>query len=196
MTCLRPTSLLPRMAMLMLATSHLAHFGMVSGCAREHQPARPASVQVVRVNAGAHEPIVDELGRTWEADNGFWGGGGVADRGPIAVAATPTASIYRTERWGVTEFRRPMPNGRYLVRCHFAETFKEQVPVGHRLMIVDVQGVTFARVDVMQEVGWRAALVKEAHVTVNDGILLIRFGSVAGSHHVPLINAVEVLPLP
>jgi hypothetical protein len=170
----------------------------VQGCSEE-KPAPPTAALehqpvVVRVNAGAAEPLVDEPGSSWEADGGFWGGG-VVNRGQIEIANTDIPSIYRTERWGHTEFRRPLPNGRYLVRLHFPETYPGEMRPGLRMADIDVSGTRLPQVDVLAETGGKfVAMVREASVSIEKGELLIRFASVPGGHHGVMINGIEIVP--
>lgn len=177
----------------------LVVFIALIGCSDEKPTAKAIVEQetkptVIRVNAGAAQAITDEQGNVWEADSGFWGGS-VVDRGQIDIANTDIPSIYRTERWGHTEFRREIPNGRYLVRLHFAETYPGQMRPGLRMADIDVAGVRLPPVDVMGQTGGKfIALVKEVPVTIERGELLIRFASVPGGHHGVMINGIEILP--
>jgi endoglucanase len=171
----------------------------IPGCGSVSPPVQPngrdtGERSTIRVNAGAAQAITDESGNHWEADSGFWGGG-VANRGEIPIADTPTPSIYRTERWGHTEFRRQLPDGRYLVRLHFAETYDGTMREGLRQMIVDVNGQTSDRFDVYAITGGKfKAMVKEFDIRVTDGNLLVRFAGAPGTHHATMINGIEMIP--
>lgn len=147
----------------------------------------------IRIKAGVTAPLKDEAGVTWEADRGFLDGETV-DRGDVAIANTKTPSLYRSERYGMSRFSAPVPNGKYTVKLHFAETFEEITSDGGRVFSFNVEGKEFKDFDVfVQAKGAFRALVKSVDVEVTDGKLDITFTSKIEN---PEINALEIIPAP
>lgn len=147
--------------------------------------------QPIRVNCGAPTDAVDERGLRWSADAGFFDG--------VAVSEASTAGdgaelplVCRSERYAMSGFWRPVPNGRYRVRLTFCESYDGITAPGQRIFDVEVEGVPLQRVDPFGETGGaHRALVREVTVNVRDGKLDIRF---LGERQFPLVNAIEILP--
>ncbi|HEV8607481.1 MAG TPA: malectin [Tepidisphaeraceae bacterium] len=157
--------------------------------------ARPAtwstSARAIRIDAGSTKVFTDADGNTWRADAGF-SGGGMVDRGNIQIANTRNPAMYRTEHWGMNVFSTPVPNGRYNVLLHFAETYPEITAAGQRVFTVKVEDQEIKDLDVFKEAGGAAkALVKAVPVTVKDGKLDISF--TFGEQN-PEINGIEIIP--
>jgi Malectin domain len=161
---------------------------------RQASEIRPASadVPVIRVNAGSTAALRDSRGNTWEPDSNF-DGGEIVDRGPIPIANTDKPGVYRTEHYVMTGWHKDLPNGRYAVNLHFAETCPYINAAGQRVFHMNVQGIDCRDFDVFKEAGGRdRALIKTFHVAVTDGHLVIRF--VQTDKNAPEINGIEVLP--
>ncbi len=157
-------------------------------------PSVPAAVSAagVRIAAGHDRPVSGPRGAVWEPDSGFEGGAKF-DRGAVAIENTQFPDLYRCEHYGMTAFRRPLPNGRYRVDLHFAETYPAVTAPGQRVFGMDVQDQHVDRIDLFQEAGGqRRALVKTFHVTVADGTLHIAFKKT--DRNVPEINGIEIVP--
>ncbi|HWE97391.1 MAG TPA: malectin domain-containing carbohydrate-binding protein [Tepidisphaeraceae bacterium] len=147
---------------------------------------------VVRVTAGSTMPLRDPRGNAWDADSNF-DGGEIVDRGPIAIANTDNPGVYRTEHYVMTGWHKEMPNGKYAVNLHFAETCDHITAAGQRVFHMNVQGVDCRDFDVFKEAGGHdRALIKTFHVAVADGRLFIRFERT--DKDAPEINGVEVIP--
>jgi hypothetical protein len=147
---------------------------------------------VVRVHAGSVTPLQDPRGNTWDADSSF-DGGEIVDRGPIAIANTDNPGVYRTEHYVMTGWHKDLPNGKYAVNLHFAETCDHITAVGQRVFHMNVQGIDCRDFDVFKEAGGRdRAVIKTFHVAVTDGRLFIRFDRT--DKDAPEINGVEVIP--
>jgi len=150
-----------------------------------------AAGPTTRINAGADKPITDALGNAWLADSGFVGGSTV-DRGNIKIENTKIPEIYRTEHWGMTAFAYKVPNGKYAVKLHFAETYEGVTAAGQRLFTLSVEGKEIKDLDVFKEAGGaNKAFVKPVDVAVNDGELNITFKE--GEQN-PEINGIEIIP--
>lgn len=147
----------------------------------------------LRIDSGSTATYTDSTGNLWHADSNYQGGK-VANRGTIEIANTEDDPIYQTERWGMTAYRVPLPNGRYTVRLHFAETNPNFTRAGIRIFHVNVEGQQLNDVDVFAQAGGQTrALIKTFDVHVTDGELTITF---TASVENPEINGVEVIPAP
>ena len=151
------------------------------------------SIPAVRIEAGGAANFVDSNGNTWLADTGFTvGGGAVVDRGNIAIGNTINDRIYQTERWGMTAFTYPVPNGAYQVNLHFAETYAGITAAGQRVFNANVEGTAINNIDVFAQAGGaNIALVKSACVIVSDGQLNVTFTATVNN---PEINGIEIIP--
>jgi endoglucanase len=160
-----------------------------SGTLRSAESAgKPAAI---RINAGAFAPSTDAEGNTWLADQGFLGGDTI-DRGNIAIGNTNNPSVYRTERYSMTGFSHALPNGKYIVKLHFAETFEEISGPKQRVFSFNVEGKEFADFDIYAKAGGaQKACVETVEVEVADGKLDITFTS---SVENPEINGIEIIP--
>jgi len=152
---------------------------------------RNASAKAIRIDAGSPTPFVDADNNTWQPDKRF-SGGGMVNRGNINIENTRNPGLYRTEHWGMNAFSMPIPNGRYNVLLHFAETYPEITAAGQRVFTVKVEDQEIRDLDVFKEAGGAAkALVKTVPVTVADGKLDITF--TFGEQN-PEINGIEIIP--
>src|SRR5258708_40156795 len=134
---------------------------------------------------------MDEIGVMWVTDQGFSGGDTIA-RPDIEIANTKTPSLYRAERYSMTGFSYKLPNGKYTVKLHFAETFEEITAAGQRVFSFNVEGKEFKDFDVFAKAGGAArAYVETVNVDVTAGKLDITFTSNIQN---PQINALEIIP--
>ena len=166
-------------------------------------PAPPASPEntapapvlpPVRIKAGSSRPITDAEGNLWLADQGF-GGGETAERSDhLAIANTESPALYQAERYGMTSFAYPVPNGKYTVKLHFAETYDAIKGPGERVFTFIVEGHQFKNFDVWAKAGGaQRACVETVAVEVTDGELNINFIPQTEN---PEINGIEILPAP
>ncbi|HEX7469414.1 MAG TPA: malectin [Verrucomicrobiae bacterium] len=146
----------------------------------------------VRINAGSGTPSNDSSGNTWLPDQGFVGGD-VVDRGSdMEIANTKDPAIYRTEHFSMDSFSCKLPNGKYVVKLHFAETYEGITEAGQRVFSFTVNGQEFMDFDVWVKAGGpRRAYIETINVEVTDGKLAIIFTSKADN---PEINGIEILP--
>jgi hypothetical protein len=155
--------------------------------------AMPASAQVaIRIDAGASAPYTNAAGEVWLADQGF-ADGDTVDRGSdVQIANTDDPAIYRTEHYGMTSFSQAVPNGKYTVKLHFAETFDDITGPGQRVFSFNVGGHEFKDFDVYAKAGGaKRAYVETTDAEVTDGKLAITFTTNVQS---PEINGIEIIP--
>src|SRR5690606_8735088 len=91
--------------------------------ATTHSPSGP--LPTLRINAGGPS-YVDSLGRTWLADTGY--NTGKSSTESVSVTGTSDPQLFRTNRFDEPAqpellYTFALPNGSYLVRLHFAETY-------------------------------------------------------------------------
>jgi endoglucanase len=147
----------------------------------------------IRIKTGITKPLTDETGVTWLADRGFKDGETI-ERPDLPIAKTKTPSVYRAERYSMTAFSEAVPNGKYNVKLHFAETYDGITGPGQRVFSFNVEGKNFKDFDVWVASGaFGTAYIETVPVEVKDGKLDITF--TAGVEN-PEINAIEILPAP
>jgi hypothetical protein len=156
-------------------------------------PAAPMAAGLpIRIDAGATALYTDSNGNVWLPDQGFVDGD-VVDRGnDVQIANTQDQAIYRTERYGMSSFSYKLPNGKYVVKLHFAETYEDITGVGQRVFSFNVAGHEFKDFDVWAKAGGaRRAYVETVNVDITDGKLDITFTTNIQS---PQINGIEIIP--
>ena len=153
-------------------------------------PAAP--VAAIRINAGATAPYTDSNGNVWLPDQGF-ADGDTVDRGnDVQIANTKDPAIYRTERYGMSAFSYKLPNGKYIVKLHFAETYVNITGSGQRVFSFNVAGQEFKDFDVWAKAGGaKRAYIETVNVDITDGKLDITFTTNIQS---PEINGMEIIP--
>ena len=144
----------------------------------------PVARMAIRVNCGATESYTDKAGNTWAADQLWetgrtWGadGGLTVDRGSLGITGTDAPRVYELERYSMSSYKFTVPNGKYTVRLHFAETFEGIMGPGERVFSVSVPGQEVLKdLDLFKTVGFLKPLVKEYRsVSVENGQLMIGF---------------------
>lgn len=157
-------------------------------------PAAPASqtaAAAVRVDAGAPAPYTDSSGNIWQADKGF-DGGDVIERPEISIANTQTPKLYQSEHYSMNSFSCDVPNGKFVAKLHFAETFEGITGPGGRVFSFNVQGREFKDFDVWVKAGGaNRAYVETVPVEVTNGKFKITFTSNIEN---PQICAIELTP--
>jgi hypothetical protein len=156
-------------------------------------PAKPmAAGLAVRINAGATAPYTDADGNVWLPDQGFVDGDTVDRGNDLQIANTQDQAIYRTERYGMSSFSYKLPNGKYIVKLHFAETYEDITGPGQRVFSFNVAGHEFKDFDVWAKAGGaRRAYIETVNVNITDGKLDITFTTNIQS---PQINGIEIIP--
>jgi hypothetical protein len=173
-----------------------------SAMASQAAPAAPAApvaetaavvpaVPPVHIKAGSTDSFKDSEGNVWLPDQGFTDGETV-ERADLEIANTTTPAIYRSERYSMTAFSYPVPNGKYIVKLHFCETFDGITGPGQRVFSFKVEGQDFKDFDVWAKAGGPLhAYVQTVNVEVTDGKLDISFTPNVEN---PQINGIEILP--
>jgi hypothetical protein len=155
----------------------------------------PTQQSVIRIDAGASTAYTNSVGEVWLADQGFEGGD-TSDRGSdLQITNATDQTIYRTEHYGMTSFSQALPNGKYTVKLHFAETYDGIGGPGERVFSVKVGEQEIKDLDVFAKTGGlnRAYVVTMDNVNITNGKLDITFTENIQS---PEINGIEIIPAP
>ena len=166
--------------------------GSVASAPAAATPEAPTLTPPVRIKAGQTTSFTDSDGNTWLPDQGFADGETIERASDLAVANTKDPGLYRTERFSMTSFSCKVPNGKYLVKLHFAETFEGISGAGERVFSFNVQGQDFKDFDVWAKAGGGLkAYVETIPVEVTNGKIDISFTPKVEN---PEINGIEILP--
>ncbi len=155
--------------------------------------------------AQVREGVAKDLPPTRPTFGGFGGGPrgrGGPPRGPApggngggsapAIAGTKDPGLFTSEHWGMSAFSHQIPNGKYLAKLYFAETYDGITGPGQRVFSFDVQGHEFKDFDVWAKAGGpRRAYIETVPVEVTNGEFRVRFTTQVES---PAIKAIEVVP--
>ncbi|MCK6486815.1 MAG: hypothetical protein L6R48_00490 [Planctomycetes bacterium] len=154
-----------------------------------------------RIDCGAGQGHVDGAGRRWLPDQEFLAAdcgygrasGEVASRGAIPIAGTDAPEVHRSEVYGDrVRYVVPLPAGRWLVRCHFAETHAPNTRPGMRSFRLAVAGAPPVEgIDIVaRSGGQRTALVIDSGpvALAAPGPLEIALSGNA------CINGIEIVP--
>ena len=161
------------------------------GAAAPAPAATAPAAKTVRIKAGKSEPVKDADGNLWLADQGFEGGQTI-ERPDIQIANTKSPDLYRAERYSMDSFSWPVPNGKYVVKLYFAETFEGINGPGERVFSFNVQGREFKDFDVWVKAGGPLrAYVETVNVEATNGAIKITFTPKVEN---PQINAIEIIP--
>ncbi len=158
-------------------------------------PAAPATNVVsltppVCIKPGVTEKWTDAAGNVWLPDQGYTDGE-IYEATDAAVTNTPDAALYRTERYSMTAYNFAVPNGKYIVKLHFAEVYSGITGPGDRVFSFSVQGHDFKDFDIWVKAGgFNKACVESVDVEVTDGKLKIMFTPKVEN---PKINGIEIL---
>ena len=153
-------------------------------------PAVPALKLPLRIKAAATEPFTDKNGNLWLADQGF-ADGETTERPDASITGASDPRIYQSERYSMTSFTEPLPNGKYLVKLHFCETYDGITGPGQRVFSFNVAGHEFKDFDVWAKSGgFQHAYVETVPVEITNGKLEITFTSNIEN---PEINGIEIL---
>ncbi len=156
--------------------------------------AKPApATAAIRIKAGP--PVArftaDADGNVWLPERGFTGTDSIGRDG-LAIANTKNPGIYQSEHYSMTAFSEPVPNGKYTVKLHFAETYEGITGAGMRVFSFNVEGKEFKDFDVWVKAGGFArAYIETVEVEVKDGKLDISFTPQVEN---PQINGIEIIP--
>ncbi|GGO83906.1 S8 family serine peptidase [Wenjunlia tyrosinilytica] len=166
----------------------------------------PVKVVVPRYQAAidtgsAGKAVVDALGDTWKPDQKYSAGsygyqGNSSTRSTSRpITGTDDPKLYQNSREGMYEYRFDnVPNGTYTVELDFAELATARP--NKRVFDVLAEGTeVLPSLDIALEAGSYAAVHRGYTVTVDDGVLNVRFVAHTG-YGKPVVNALRVTERP
>ena len=174
---------------------------------KEAEPASSApavapaeSKLVIRVACGASQPYTDKNGDLWLPDQVKAPGASLSPPDGMTIERWETfevpnvafPQIFRTERYSMSAYEFGLPNGKYTVRLHFAETYTGIAGPGDRVYSFAVQGQKPEKdFDIFKEAGgpYKAIQREYKGVEVTDGKLRITFTPNVQN---PAINGIEI----
>ena len=159
----------------------------------ETTAAAPApAAKPIRIKAGQSTPFTDSSGNVWLAEQGFEGGSTIDRDASTAIAGTKDAGLFLSEHYSMDSFSTKLPNGKYIAKLYFAETFDGITGPGQRVFSYKVQGKEFKDFDIWAKTGGaNRAYIETVPVEVTDGQFKITFTSQVEN---PEINAIEIIP--
>jgi hypothetical protein len=152
---------------------------------------KKVELPTIRIKTGVTEGFTDNSGNAWLPDQGF-ADGETIDRPDMPIEGATDQRIYRAERYSMTKFTQPLPNGKYTVKLHFCETYDGITGAGQRVFSFNVAGHEFKDFDVWAKSGGlQHAYVETVPVEITGGKLEITF---TPNIENPQINGIEILP--
>lgn len=109
-----------------------------------------------------------------------------------AVTGTKDPGLFASEHYGMRSFSQKLPNGKYLAKLYFAETYERVTEAGQRVFSFTVQGQEFKDFDIWKKAGGlRKAYIESVPVEVTDGEFRVVFTAKVEN---PAIKAIEIIP--
>jgi enterochelin esterase-like enzyme len=150
------------------------------------------AAKTLRIKAGQSAPFTDSSGSVWLPEQGFAGGATIGRSPGTAIAGTKDAGLFLSEHYSMDSFSYKLPNGKYLAKLYFAETFDGIGGPGQRVFSYNVQGHDFKNFDIWAKTGGaNRAYVETVPVEVTNGEFRITFKAQVEN---PEINAIEIIP--
>ena len=120
------------------------------------------------------------------------GPGGVGSGAAATVSGTKDPALFTSEHWGMTAFSAKLPNGKYLAKLYFAETYAGITGSGQRVFSFNVMGREFKDFDIFVKAGGpNRAYIETVPVEVTNGEFRIVFTRQVEN---PAIKAIEIVP--
>ena len=167
---------------------------------------KSGSLTLMQLRSGIEKDLA-QAGQGFSPSSGAFGGPGGGPRGPggspggpggrgggLATAFTGTKDpgLFTSEHWGMSAFTSKIPNGKYVAKLYFAETYEGITAPGQRVFSIDVQGHQIKDFDIWVKAGGpRRAYIETVPVEVTNGELRVVFTAKVEN---PAINAIEIIP--
>ncbi len=150
------------------------------------------AAKTIRIKAGQSTPFTDSAGNVWSAEEGFEGGATIERDPAPTIEGTKDPGLFLNEHYSMDSFSCKVPNGKYLAKLYFAETFEGVTGPGGRVFSFNVQGREFKDFDIWVKAGGpNRAYIESVPVEVTDGTFRITFTPNVEN---PAINAIEIIP--
>ncbi len=123
---------------------------------------------------------------------GAGGPGGRGGASSAAVTGTKDPGLFTGEHFAMRDFSCKVPNGKYLAKLYFAETYEGITGPGQRVFSCNVQGHELKAFDIWAKAGGpNRAYIETVPVEVTNGEFRIVFTAQVEN---PAINAIEIIP--
>jgi hypothetical protein len=123
---------------------------------------------------------------------GFGGPGGRGGGSGPVVTGTREPALFLSEHWGMSAFSCKIPDGKYVAKLYFAETYEGISGEGQRVFSYNVQGHEFKDFDIWVKASGRdRAYIESVSVEVTNGEFRIVFTRQIEN---PAISAIEIIP--
>jgi enterochelin esterase-like enzyme len=110
----------------------------------------------------------------------------------LEIEGTKDRELFLTEHYAMDSFSCKIPNGKYIAKLYFAETFEGIYGTDERVFSYNVQGHEFKDFDIWEKAGGpNRAYVETVPVEVTNGEFRIDFTFKIEN---PAINAIEIIP--
>ncbi len=124
------------------------------------------ALPTIRMRAGSTTPFKDHEGNAWLPDattkeGGFDGGETIDRPDDMEIQNTKDPGLYRSEHYSMDSFTYKVPNGKYVVKLHFAETYDGVGGPGDRVFSFKVQDKDFKNFDIWKKAGGAKGLCRE-----------------------------------
>jgi alpha-N-arabinofuranosidase len=166
--------------------------GLVNFAYGQTPDTNASTPRILRIKAGQSNPFTDSSGNVWLAEQGFEGGSTSDRDSATAIAGTKDPGLFLSEHYSMDSFSWKLPNGKYVAKLYFAETYDGITGPGERVFSFKLQGREFKSFDVWVKAGGpNRAYIETVPVEVTNGEFRIVF-----THEVenPQINAIEIIP--
>jgi len=155
-------------------------------------PDSPAGASGAPGGSGGGRGGVGGPGTAGGPGGGRGGSGGSGGGSATGVTGTKDPGLFSSEHFSMTAFSCKIPNGKYLAKLYFAETYEGITAPGQRVFSFNVQGQEFKDFDIWVKAGGpKRAYVETVPVEVTNGEFRIVFTPKVEN---PAINAIEILP--
>jgi len=118
--------------------------------------------------------------------------GGRGSSSSTVVTGTKDPALFASEHFGMSAFSCKIPNGKYLAKLYFAETYEGVTGPGQRVFSFNVQGLEIKDFDIWVKAGGpKRAYIETVPVEVTNGEFRIAFTAKVEN---PAIKAIEIVP--
>ena len=125
-------------------------------------------------------------------DRGRGRPGGQSGGSATAITGTRDPGLFTSEHFSMSTFSCKIPNGKYVAKLYFAETYEGITAPGQRVFSFSVQGREFKDFDAWVKAGgFRRAYIETVPVEVTNGEFRIVFTPKVEN---PAIKAIEIVP--
>ena len=145
----------------------------------------------INVGGETHDSYLSDQEWSEHVEYGYLDGGTTQWSPDLEINGTNEDEIYRTERWGLVEYKIRVPDGIYNVTFMIAENYFTEPE--NRVFDINIEGDYAKRnIDIFQEVGINTAYnIVVDSVNVTDWILDIHFGALKNN---ALLNGLIIEP--